>query len=154
MSLKGYSFSLQTPLKVKTIHKARLQGQFQSITKRVEEKKKALDGLTNEGQRVNLKIESLAFEGVVAASLKEYYTYLKLVQDEILQQESEYRRLLDERMDLQKALIQVLNEIDMLEKLKDKQYREYMDEIEKRSQRELDETINYKTFIQGGMIYG
>lgn len=154
MSLKGFKFSLETPLKVKKINKMQLEIRLAEARGKMEAQRRILSRLEDEESRLNSELALLKTKGIRAGDLKEKNQYLKDLGHRISHGQGEYLRLLDTYRERQRAMIKLLNEIDMLEKLREKKVEEYLKGIEKQEEKAVEEIINYKSSIQGGKMHG
>ncbi|NLI60556.1 MAG: hypothetical protein GX375_03895 [Clostridiales bacterium] len=154
MSIKGFKFSLEAPLKVKKIHKTKMEKELANAKDKMDAGKRMLDKLQNEELRLYSRLSGLISEGIRASELQTHILYLKDLEGKIAHQQLEYDRLRKAYLGIQRALIKILNEIDMLDKMKEERLKEYLKEIENKEQKELEERINYKSSVQGGMMYG
>ena len=154
MSLKGFKFSLDTPLKVKKIHKVQLETKLADARNKVNTQKQLLDELQNEEFQLYFQLESLVCEGIGATELRDFSLYLNVLTNKIHHHQLELNRLQKVYRDLQNQLIRLLNEIDRLEELRERKLKEYLKDIEMKEEKALEERINYKSSIQGGKVYG
>ncbi len=154
MSIKGFRFSLETSLKVKKIHKSQLEARLADVVRQLNAQKEILEGLKEHESRFTSRLETQIAKGINAKELQQKSSYLKVLVEKIDFQILECDRLEGICRDLQKSLISIMNEIDVMEELKDKKLKEYLKEIEKGEERSLEERINYRFSVQGGLRYG
>lgn len=150
MMLKSFKFSLETPLKVKKIRKMELESQLADAKNKMDAQRFVLEQLVSNESRLNSKLVALTASGIKADELRVKSQYLKFLGEKINYNRIEYLKLEETYRKYQKALIKLLNEIDILEKLKDKKLKEYLKGMEKQEERIIEEIINYKSSIQGG----
>ncbi|MGI5850690.1 MAG: hypothetical protein GX340_07715 [Clostridiales bacterium] len=154
MSLKGFKFSLEAPLKVKELHKSQLEVKLAKAKKKMDAYKRALVLLTMESDELHFKLADSLSAGIKAVNLIELNKYLNILSDRIADAQIQYREASDKFAALRNSLIDVINEIDILEELKEKQEKEYLKEIQKKEEKDLEERINFHTFMRGGKMYG
>ena len=154
MSIKGFRFSLETPLKIKIIHKTQLEAELIDARNKMNAGKRQLDKLQNEELELYSKLTTLVSKGINVQELKARRTYLGYLVERINSQKLENEKLRNKYKDIQNALTKLLNEINQLEDLKDEKLKEFLKEIEVQEQKELEERINYDSSVQGGMMYG
>ncbi|HZJ58031.1 MAG TPA: flagellar FliJ family protein [Clostridia bacterium] len=154
MNLKGFKFSLEAPLKVKGIHKTELEIKLAKAKNEMDDHKRTLDRLSMESDGIQSRLGALLSTGIRAADLIEVNKYLGFLGDKIVDSQHRYHKASDKFTELRNSLIGLMNEIDMLEKLRDQHMGEYLKGMQKKEERDLEERINYQTFMRGGKIYG
>lgn len=154
MNIKGFNFSLETFLKVKKIHKAQLELKLSDAKNTMDAHKRELETLAAENKRLDLKLTRGLYNGIEAKELKEIGRYQKRLFDKISDCNNQYNGARAVYLGLQDSLVKLLNEIKVLEKLKNKQLMEFFKDLQRQEEIQLEERTNYKIFIQGGGIYG
>lgn len=154
MSIKGFKFSLETPLRIKIIRKNQLEADLVDAKNKMDAGKRKLDMLRKEEIELYSKLETFVNDGIKVNELKVQKIYLNHLAEKIKYQQKENEKLEKRYKDIQKMMIKLMKEIDKLEDLKKDKLKEFLDEREKQELKELEERINYNSFFQGGMIYG
>ncbi|NLN42427.1 MAG: hypothetical protein GX160_10755 [Clostridiales bacterium] len=154
MSIKGFKFSLETPLRIKIIRKNQLEADLLDAKKKMDAGIRKLDMLRNEEIEVYSKLETSVNNGIKVNELKEQKTYLTHLAERIKRQQMENEKLKKKYKDLQKMMLKLMKEIDKLEDLKKDKVKEFLKEMEKQEMKELEERINYNSSFLGGMTYG
>lgn len=154
MSIKGFKFSLETPLKIKIIRKNQLEADLIDAKSKMDAGKRKLDMLRQEEKKLCSNLEALVNNGIKVKELRVQKMYLDHLAQKIKYQQMENEKLSQRYKELQKKMIKLMKEIDKLEDLKNEKFKEFLKEMEKRELKELEERINYNTSFQGGLIYG
>lgn len=154
MGIKGFKFSLDTPLKVKKIHKMQLETKLADIKTKMSTQKKLLDELQVKKFQLSSQLKDQVCRGIGARKLQDYSLYLNVLENGICRNQLEFNKLEESHRDLQNLLIKLLNEIEKIEELREKKLKEYLKDIEMKEEKALEERINYKSSIQGGKRYG
>lgn len=154
MKIKGFKFTLESPLSVKNIRKSQLEVELAKAKRKMDFYKKNLDLLIWENNELRTKMAYSLSEGVKAKDLKETEKYLDTLDKRIQSNRLLYHKAKESFFNFQNDLIKIMNEIDMLEKLKHKQVQEYIKAIEKKEEKEIEEVVNYQFVVRGGQMYG
>lgn len=123
------------------------------IRQKLEQQKKLLEQVKGEQEQLYSRMAMLITDGVKVPEIKRYSGYTKHLAEEISWRQEEYQQTTDEYQSLQQLLIQLLKEIDMLDKLKEKQFKEYLRDVHKQEEKTIEAVVNYKTYVQGGGMH-
>ncbi|MFY9176234.1 MAG: hypothetical protein GX054_07175 [Clostridiales bacterium] len=154
MSIKGFKFSLETPLKIRKIRKTQLESDLMDAKNKLDAGIKMLESLKREERYIYSGFEALVCNGVQIKDYKIQKVYLENLAERIYIQQKENEILEKRYRDLLEKMIRLMKEIDKLEDLKKDKFKEFLREIEKQEQKELEERINYNSSFQGGLTYG
>ncbi len=113
-----------------------------------------LESLKREERYIYSGFEALVCNGVQIKDYKIQKVYLENLAERINIQQKENEILEKRYRDLLEKMIRLMKEIDKLEDLKKDKFKEFLREIEKQEQKELEERINYNSSFQGGLTYG
>lgn len=139
-----FAFKLQSLLNVKTQMEDSVKNELGKATKRLEEEKAVLRQIEGEMHNCILKFNSESAAGVRVEKLKEYSLYVSYLKEKAGGQKDHIniaREIVD---NYREQLIRVMQEKEMLEKLKEAKYQEYLKDSLREEQRINDEIISFK----------
>lgn len=149
-----FVFSLEPLLKVKIIKKRKFEKDMAKVKQRLEEEQNLLCQIKARKTAVQDKIQKNSTRGAKVYDLKEYSSYFKLLCEREEQQIEKCQQLERELKSIMAALVELYNQIDVLEKLKQEQYREHIYELEKLEERALEDLVNFKFMTRSEYING
>jgi len=152
--MRKFVFSLESLLKVKTIKKRKLEKDMAKVRQRLEEERNLLNQIKDQKAVIQGKIQKISDDGTKVYDLKEYSSFFQLLCEKIEQQTQKCQQIEKELKSIMAALVDIYNQIDMLEKLKHNQYREYVHELEKVEERALEDLVNFKFMTRSEYING
>ena len=139
-----FVFSLESLLKVKTIKKRKLEKDIAEAKQRLEEAQNLLDEIKAQKKAIQSKIKKNSSNGIKVFDLKEYRSYFQLLSEREEQQIAKCQQLEKKWKAIMAELVDIYNQIDVLERLKQEQYREYIYKLEKVEERALEDLVNFK----------
>jgi flagellar FliJ protein len=146
--MKKFVFSLAALFEVKKTQKDKLQAEYtaaEAAYQAAVNKKAALEQTLGEKTQ---EYEAKAKKGMTVADLKGYVFYLQELQDRIKLAGREVEKAQREVELRRTDLIAIHKEIKVLEKLYEKQYNDYLKEIEKSETKAVEDILSYKTADQ------
>lgn len=149
-----FVFSLESLLKVKTIKKRKLEKDIAEAKQRLEEAQNLLDEIKAQKKAIQSKIKKNSSNGIKVFDLKEYRSYFQLLSEREEQQIAKCQQLEKKWKTIMAELVDIYNQIDVLERLKQEQYREYIYELEKVEERALEDLVNFKFMTRSESING
>lgn len=149
-----FVFSLESLLKVKTIKKRKLEKDIAEAKQRLEEAQNLLDEIKAQKKAIQSKIKKNSSNGIKVFDLKEYRSYFQLLSEREEQQIAKCQQLEKKWKTIMVELVDIYNQIDVLERLKQEQYREYIYELEKVEERALEDLVNFKFMTRSESING
>lgn len=149
-----FVFSLESLLKVKTIKKRKLEKDIAEAKQRLEEAQNLLDEIKAQKKAIQSKIKKNSSNGIKVFDLKEYRSYFQLLSEREEQQIVKCQQLEKKWKTIMAELVDIYNQIDVLERLKQEQYREYIYELEKVEERALEDLVNFKFMTRSESING
>ena len=142
--MKKFVFSLNALYEVKKTHKDRLQTElaaaeaiYRAAIERKADLEKTLEDRKNE-------FETKAADGMTVGDLKGYAVYFEEMQERIKTAGKEVDHALREVNQRRNELVSVFKEIKVLEKLYEKQYSEYIKDIEKSETKAVEDIVSFK----------
>jgi flagellar FliJ protein len=142
--VKRFVFSLNALYEVKKTHKDRLQTELaaaEAVYRAAVERKADLE-ITLENRKE--EFEAKASSGMTVSDLKGYAVYFEEMQERIKAAGKEVDRALREVNGRRNELVTVFKEIKVLDKLYEKQYAEYLKEMEKSETKAVEDIVSYK----------
>lgn len=149
-----FVFSLESLLKVKTIKKRKLEKDIAEAKQRLEEAQNLLDEIKAQKKAIQSKIKKNSSSGIKVFDLKEYRSYFQLLSEREEQQIAKCQQLEKKWKTIMAELVDIYNQIDVLERLKQEQYREYIYKLEKVEERALEDLVNFKFMTRSESING
>ncbi len=142
--MKKFVFSLRALFDVKKAQKDKLQAEYaaaEAAHRAAVRKKEELESTLSEKTK---EYEEKARKGMTVADLTGYAIYLQELQEQIKQAAIAVDRARREAELRRNELVTVHKEIKVLEKLYEKQYSEYLKEIEKSETKAIEDIMSYK----------
>lgn len=143
--MSKFVFRLQAVLDLKYQLENNAKNDLAAASRVLEQEKSSLNDLVNENDSVIAEYNSeVQKAGITIHTLKEYNSYFSLMKNKILRQKeavNNAQKIVDIKME---ALVKAVQERKILEKLKDKKFREYQQEQLKSEQKLIDEYNSYK----------
>lgn len=139
-----FSFKLQSLLNIKIQMEESLKNELGKATRKLEQEKNKLLLLEQENEECISTLKSKSTSGITVSKIQEYNSYLSLLKDKIkIQKENiNYAQSIVDKY--REQLIKMMQEKEILQKLKEKKHEEYLQEQAKAEQRINDEIVSYK----------
>ena len=142
--MKRFNFSLQPLLNLKMQQEDQLKNELGRAVRKLEVEKERLEELHRQREAGVEDFHAASFKGVTVEKLKEYQAFFAFLQDRILLQK-EVIHVEQTNVDkIRGDLLKIVQEREMLDKLKTRKYEEYLKELEKDEQKINDELISFK----------
>ncbi len=139
-----FVFKLQPVLNIKKQIEDSLKIQLGKAVQALEAEKELLRELESEKKRCMAEVGAEVSGGVKADKLKNYNAYISFIKQKISRQ-CEMVKSAQEIVDkYREELTDMMKERKMLEKLREKQYEEYLKEVKKKEQKDIDEIVSYR----------
>lgn len=142
--MPGFKFSLQTVLNIKKQKEDSLKNDLGKAMQRHEKEKETLQTLTNEMENCIAEFNIQSTKGVTVERLREFSAYLPVLKQHVQFQKEKVKYAQQDVDKYRVMLIKAVQEREMLDKLKEKQLKEFMDEQIKKEQKVVDEIVSYK----------
>jgi flagellar FliJ protein len=124
--------------------------EYAEVQTELEAANKRKDGLESSFASLTSEYESQAFGGVKPAQMRAAKLYLEELQEKIKAAEAEVRQAQVKAENKRRELTEVHKEIKTLEKLKEKQYREYKTEAEKQEAKIMEDMLAFNVAGNSG----
>jgi flagellar protein FliJ len=139
-----FIFKLQPLLNIKEQMEEQLKNELGKAIQKLEAEKQVYRKLEEQREECIFNAGSEASQGVRVDKLKDYSSYITFLKKK-MEKQKENINLVQKNVDnYREQLIRVVQEKEMLEKLKEKKYREFLDEQQELEQKLIDEVVNYK----------
>lgn len=139
-----FNFRLQPVLNLKIQIEESLKNELGKATRKLEDEKEVLRRIQEEQEECMKQMNSDSSMGVRIEKLREYSAYLSFLKEKIMLQK-ENINIAQKNVDKYKEqLVKAMQEREILEKLKEKKYQEFLAELNKSEQRLIDEVISFK----------
>jgi len=138
--MKKFSFSLQFLLDKKEKEEDLLKRKIAELIKREEKEKRELEEMEQKMAFCQKKLQEKMCQRVKIPLVILYYSYFEKLKDQIERKREAIQGILRERKEIDKALMQVSREKKLLEKMKDKKWKEFVKLRNKLEQKLIDES--------------
>lgn len=147
--MKRFAFSLKALYEVKKTQKDKLQAELAAAEAgyRAAVKKKSSMEKTLEEKKEEFEVK--ASNGMTVNDLKGYDDYFEELQEHIKAAGKEVDRTLREANLKRNELVSVFKELKVLEKLYEKQYSDYLKDLEKGETKAVEDIVSYKVTERG-----
>lgn len=143
--MKKFKFSLEPLLNVKKGLEKTQKAQIQKIQQEIDIKENEAEVISSEISALQQSLESELKGKVSVEDLIQYDRYMQKLTDNLEIKREEISKLTQEKEECQKALIETTKEIKMLEKLREKQYSQYIYELEREQEKEISDFVSFVT---------
>lgn len=143
--MKKFKFSLNPLLNVKKALEKTQKAQIQKNQQEIEIRENEIKLIQLEITELNQSLENELKNRVSIDDLIQYDRYLLKLKEMIDIKRAEISKLTIEKEECQKALIETMKEIKMLEKLREKQYNQYLYELEREQEKETSDFVSFIT---------
>lgn len=140
--MKRFRFSLQTLLNVKESLKKQRQAELAAAKTYAEQCRSALEQSKRHlRERMREMAEKTA--GMDVEEMKVYAKHFVFVRDRIEQQKEVLSEAMEEVRRRQQAVIEMMQEVKILEKLREKQYLAYLEEVKVEQEKEIGDFVSF-----------
>lgn len=146
--MSSYKFSLEKVLEWRIDNEKRVAKRFATIRTELEYQKTTLNNLRLEEESIKKKI----LQSATINELKHQHILKGLIQEKIQQQEDLIARTEAKLEEVRKELLEAQKGRKIMEKLKEKDYREYVEKLMYEEQKQLDEIAVLRSFDNGQAI--
>lgn len=146
--MKKFVFSLNSLFDLKKTQKDKIQGEYAAANAVYQAALKKKETLERTQHEKSEEYETKARQGMTVFDMQGYVVYLRELQEQIKLAVRETEKALREAEIKRNELINVHKEIRVLEKLYEKQYSEYLKDIEKSETKAIEDILSYKTADQ------
>ncbi len=149
-----FRFSLETIFKVDKLRKKQTESEFATAQAHLNQQYKILMDMYSELNLITDDMVDLAVKGTSVNIIRMYADYVHAIRQNIRQQEQIVKRAEKHVEEIKARLVNLIKRTNVLNELKEKQYRDYNFDLEKKYQKTIDEYTGYKLYRQGGYLNG
>ena len=139
-----FIFRMESLLNIKTQMEESLKNELGKSVQKLELEKIKLKKIENDREECINNLKSKASKGIIVSKIQEYNSYISLLKERMKIQKENINYAQNIVDNYREQLIKMMQEKEMLEKLKNKKYKEYLVEQGKADQKINDEVISYK----------
>jgi flagellar protein FliJ len=139
-----FVFKMQSLLNIKTQMEESLKNELGKAVQKLELEKNKLKKIEIDKDECINNLKSKSSKGIIVSKIQEYNSYISLLKERMKIQKENINYAQNIVDKYREQLIKMMQEKEMLEKLKDKKYQEYLLEQAKAEQKINDEVISYK----------
>ncbi|MDD3765711.1 MAG: flagellar export protein FliJ [Eubacteriales bacterium] len=139
--MRKFKFSLQFLLNIRKSEEKSVEAQLQSWRSKVAALEQELGALLGKRQMYEDKLKEEYSKGMTPQNLHNWNLYLSALKSEIDEMELKVVSAKEECNKILNKLLEIKKTVKMLETLKDKRYKEYLDEEAKEEHKITDEFV-------------
>lgn len=145
--MKQFVFSLQQWYDLQTGTEKQYKLQIKLLENRIAGLRNELSVLAGCFYRTKVEYCDAVSTGMLALRADDYGRYFECTKFQMAAVQANIDRLEHEKEQWLKKLVQVRREIKLLDKLYEKQYKEYLDEVKKENGKIIDDMVSYKVTV-------
>ncbi len=146
--MKKFTFSLQSVLRVKNIYEKQKKAELAEIQSFLNKLLAQKTGLERKLENSSLQYGAEMRQGMPVPRMAWYANFADFIQAQIKALELSIQEA-EERKEAKKAeLVAVVKEIRTIEKLREEQYRAYLEEVSKEEEKVLGDLISYNKTME------
>ncbi len=142
--MKKFVFQLQSLYDVKQTLETQQKNQLQQIEAKLAKLREEMELLQDSFAKSREEYRAETEKGIQADRLSRYGEYFDLLNRSITAQRERIAQAEVQRKKCVEALVEIMKEIKALEKLKEKQYEEYLKEVKNEEEKAIGDMISYK----------
>lgn len=142
--MKKFVFQLQSLYDVKQTLETQQKNQLKQIEARLAKLREELEILQASFAKSRDEYRTETVTGIQADKLRWYGAYFDLLNKSITAQKEKIAQAEEQRKKCVEALVEIMKEVKSLEKLKEKQYEEYLKEVKNEEEKAIGDMISYK----------
>ena len=139
-----FVFKLQPLLNVKQQMEDNLKNELGKAIKQLEKEKAVLAEREDEKSRCIAEFNEKAGRGISVKTMRDYNVYILHLSERILLQKENVKLASNNVDKIREELLKIIKEREILEKLKEKKFAEFLEEQLKEEQKINDEIVSYK----------
>ncbi len=139
-----FVFRLQPVLKLKIQLEDQMKNELGKSIRKLEDEKRILRLIDNEKEKNIHMFNSVSMQGIAAGKLRDYSTYISLLQDRMKKQKENVNQAQKNVDKNREKLVKAVQERKMMEKLKEYKYQDFLTEQQKEEQKLNDQFTSFK----------
>jgi len=143
--MRKFTFTLHALLHLKESLEKQERNNLAVITRKLHMLEAGRDELFRRRGGASASYGNELAEGMQVAGTQRYTDYFRMMKDLIAEQDRKIRDAQEEIEACRKRLVEVLREIRMLENLRDKQYAQYLQEVQAEEDKMIGDFVSFQT---------
>ena len=144
-----FQFKMETVLRLRESIEEQKKNEFGRAAAELERQKEKLKAIIAEQRQMIQEFHEAVKARIDSKKSDQYNKYIKLLDKRIEEQQAVVKKCEAIEEACRKELIEATKEKKKLEKLKEKQFQQYVIEEKREEQKVTDELVSYQTFIKG-----
>jgi flagellar FliJ protein len=149
--MKRFVFRLATLLRVKESLEKEQKAKLMEIRERLRRLEDELAAMRARQAELSEMYAKETRTGITGDRMQSYMFYFDHMRDTIVEQNERIREADEERLRRQDALLRTMKEIKTLNKLKETQYAEYLEEVAKEEEKAIGDIVSFKVTVGEGL---
>lgn len=145
--MKQFVFTLQALYDMQENMEKQLKLELHAIETELARHIETLDTLNASYDKVKSEYSGVVAEGVAAVRIHQYGHFFERLRAVMLLEQGKINRLEKEKEHCREKLVHVRREKMLLEKIREEQYSEYLEERKKLQAKLMDDFVSYKTNV-------
>lgn len=141
--MKSFVFSLHALLEMKKTFKDKMQAEHAAAEAALDKALETMACLENTWEKENGKYGEIVKDGISPLDLETYSLYFEELQQMVTVAAQEVSHAQEDVNRKQEALVELFKEIKILEKLRQKQYNEFLSEVKKQENSVSEDILSY-----------
>lgn len=143
--MKQFVFTLQALYDMQESMEKQLKLQLSSIEAELQQHRKELEALNMTFENTKLEYTAAVKRGVQATKIRNYGVFFEQLRALMLLQQTKINQLENEKAQCLQQLVSVRKEKMLLDKLREEQYAQYLEDLKKHQAKLMDDFVSYKT---------
>lgn len=144
--MKAFAFSLQKYMDVKKDDEELLTKKLKNIDNIISDIKSAIKDCNSQEASEKTKMNSEYEKGLAAQDLHKYSAFFDYLYEVRTHRKKELQDQMAEKEECRQQLIRVMNEVKALDKMKERQYEDYMEGVRQEENKAVDDFVSYQAF--------
>lgn len=142
--MKKFAFSLQAALNVKySVEKAQ-KAEMAVINRRIYLLNNELSEYNTQNRIESEKLKEETKKGISPSKLNEFNNFFTFLKEKIKAVKENIKKAEEEKEEIRARMIKTMQEIKSFEKLKEKQYEDYLVELRRDEEKNLGDIVSHK----------
>jgi flagellar export protein FliJ len=143
--MKKFAFSLQVLLHLKESLEKQERNNLGLITRRLNELLSGREEMVRRRETANQTWSEKLSEGMEASETQQFTLFFRMIKELVEEQDKKIKKTQDELETCRLKLVEVMREIHMLENLKQKQYTQYLQEVQIEEEKTIGDFVSYQS---------
>lgn len=143
--MKKFSFTLQALLHLKESLEKQERNNLAVLTRRLNELLSDRDDMVRRRENASELYSAKLASGMMASETQQYTHYFRMMKETLEEQAKKIKLVQDDIEACRQKLVEVMREIHMYENLKDKQYQEYLQEVQIEEEKTIGDFVSYQS---------